>query len=90
MKRISFLFIITALMFCASGCTDNSLTKHFGGNTSIKLEKGEKLMNVVFQENDIWYLTRKMKSTDIPECYKFQEKSRFGVLEGTVNICEQK
>lgn len=89
MKKISILMIV-ATMFALGGCTDNHMTRKFGADTEIKLERGQKLMDVVFNTNNVWYLTRKMNANDVAECYKFQEKSSFGIFEGTINICEQK
>lgn len=89
MKKFAILMIV-ATMFALGGCTDNHMTRKFGADTEIKLERGQKLMDVVFNTNNVWYLTRKMNANDVAECYKFQEKSAFGVFEGTINICEQK
>lgn len=89
MKKIAMLMIV-ATMFAIGGCTDNCITRKFGGTTEIQLERGQKLVNVVFYHDNLWYLTRKMNANDVAECYKFQEKSSFGIFEGTINICEQK
>ena len=89
MKKIAILMIV-ATMFAISGCTDNRVARKFGGTTEIQLERGQKFVNVVFYHDNLWYLTRKMNANDVAECYKFQEKSSFGIFEGTINVCEQK
>ena len=97
MKKFAILMIV-ATMFGIVGYIDNRVTQKCGTdteintekNTEIKLERGEKLMDVVFNINNVWYLTRKMNANDVAECYKFQEKSVFGVFEETIHICEQK
>lgn len=89
MKKI---FILIATMFLAttilSGC--NSISRNFGGSTTINLPKGEKLVNVTWKEDSIWYLTKPMTSGDVAETYKFHEDSNFGVMEGTVIVKESK
>ena len=71
-------------------CTENSRVKNFGGTGNINLPQGQKLVNVTWKENQIWYLTRKMKTDETPETYQFQEESSWGVVEGTYNIRETK
>lgn len=87
MKRLS-IFILLAISLAA--CTENSRVKNWGGEGTINLPKGRKLVNVTWKEAEIWYLTRPMNSTDIAETYKFHEESSFGVMEGTYNIIETK
>ena len=71
-------------------CTENSRVKNFGGTGNINLPQGQKLVNVTWKENQIWYLTRRMKADETPETYQFQEESSWGVVEGTYNIRETK
>lgn len=71
-------------------CTENARVKNFGGTGDINLPQGQKLVNVTWKENQIWYLTRKMREDETPETYQFQEESSWGVVEGTYNIRETK
>lgn len=87
MKKIFLLLIIS---ICLISCTENQRTKQFGGEMEINLPPNTKLVNVTFKESDIWYLTRPMHNTDIPESYTFKEESSFGVWEGTIIINESK
>jgi hypothetical protein len=41
-------------------------------------------------KNQIWYLTKKMRSNDTAETYQFQEESGYGMVEGTYIIREHK
>ncbi len=85
MKKV--LFLLPLILF---SCTENARVKNFGGEGTINLPKGRKLVNVTWKENQIWYLTRAMNSNDVAETYKFQEESSWGVIEGTYNIVETK
>jgi len=71
------------------GC-DQMGAKNFGGNYTIELPKGEKLVNVTWKDSDLWYLTEPMTDEDEPKTYKLNEDSTFGVWEGTVTIVESK
>lgn len=83
------LFIATCLILLVS-CTENDRVKNFGGTGDINLPAGQKLVNVTWKETQIWYLTRKMRASETPETYQFQEESSWGVVEGTYNIIESK
>lgn len=88
MKKAIFYFAILAIGL--SSCTENSRVKSWGGEGTINLPKGRKLINVTWKETQVWYLTRPMNSTDVAETYQFQEESSYGVMEGTYNIVETK
>ena len=82
----STMFAIGAL----TGCTDNTMAKNFGGDMTVNLEKGQKLEEVTWKDDSLWYLTRPMKEGEEPQTYTFQEDSSFGIFEGTVTIVESK
>jgi hypothetical protein len=71
-------------------CTQNEMAKSFGGDVVYNLPKGQKLINVTWKEDHLWYLTKPMTATDTPETYTFKEKSSFGFVEGTVTLNEIK
>lgn len=83
------LFITIGLVMLVS-CTENARVKNFGGEGTINLPKGRKLVTVTWKETQVWYLTRPMTKSDIAETYQFQEESSWGMLEGTYNIVETK
>lgn len=87
MKKV-FLAILIGIM--VTSCTENSRVKNWGGEGTINLPKGRKLVNVTWKETEIWYLTRQMDSNDVAETYQFHEESSYGVVEGTYNIIETK
>jgi hypothetical protein len=87
MKRLIALVVLCA---CFSGCTQNMMTKDFGGKMTVRLNPGEKLVNVTWKDSDMWYLTRPMQPSDMPETYMFQEKSTFGVWQGVMTIIESR
>jgi hypothetical protein len=87
MKKV-FLAIVLGVM--ATSCTENERVKDWGGEGTIKLPKGKKLVNVTWKETQIWYLTRNMDSNDVAETYEFHEESSYGVIEGTYKIVETK
>lgn len=70
------------------GC--QSVTKSLGGSTTIKLEPNQKLEEITWKDDSLWYLTRPMTDEDIAETHTFQQSSNFGVFEGTVTIIEKK
>jgi hypothetical protein len=84
------LVILAAILFSFASCTENSRVKNFGGEGTINLPKGRKLVNVTWKETQIWYLTRPMDSSDVAQTYQFHEESSYGVMEGTYNIIESK
>jgi len=88
MKKLSI--IAFALIVGLSSCTSNEIAKEFGGTMTINLPKNEKLINATWKNQEVWYLTRPMDSNETPQTYNFQEKSSWGVLEGTVIIIESK
>ena len=77
------------LIFCIS-CTENARVKTFGGTLKFELPRGQKLVNITWKDGGMWYLTKPMSANDIVETYTFQERSNFGVMEGTVIIYEAK
>jgi hypothetical protein len=84
------LVILAVILFSFTACTENSRVKNFGGEGTINLPKGRKLVTVTWKETQIWYLTRPMDSSDVAQTYQFHEESSYGVMEGTYNIIESK
>jgi hypothetical protein len=81
-------FIIAMSVFCLTSC-DQYVSKKFGGTTTIKLEKGEKLIEATWKEDgNIWYLVEPMDSNYTPKTKIFKESSTYGVLEGKVIFIE--
>jgi hypothetical protein len=87
MKKV--ILSILAISLLAS-CTQNERAKSFGGTATVNLPQGKKLVNITWKEDQIWYLTRTMNSSDSAETYTFQEESSYGMMEGTVILKETK
>ena len=87
------LFIIALLLFVIirgiGGCKQ-IVARNYGGTVTIKLDPNVKLVNATWKGNEMWLLTKSMQTNDIPENWKFEERSVLGILQGTVNIQESK
>lgn len=71
-----------------TGC--QGATKNFGGSMTLKLPANQKLEEITWKDNSLWYLTRPMTKDDIAESHTFQQSSEWGVFEGTITIIESK
>lgn len=88
MKKIIFTALLSALLLGIAGC--QSATKSFGRNTTLELEPNQKLEEITWKGDSLWYLTRPMTDDDIVETHTFQESPNFGIIEGTVTVIERK
>lgn len=82
--------LIVLYVSCSRGCSEQSMTRNWGGETEVNLEPNRKLLEVTWKDSSLWYLTREMKEDEEAEDYIFQEKDTTGWLEGRVIIHEQK
>lgn len=95
-KKVNLVLIAGAILFaiCVSfsliSCTSNQMSRKFGGTTKIKLEKGQKLIEATWKDDNLWYLTEPMDDDYTPKTKVFMEDSNFGVLEGKVLFIESK
>lgn len=90
MKKLIALILVFVLILSITGCTAQERAKNYGGEYTLELDPGEKLVNITWKEDTIWYLTREMTEDDIAEFYTFKADSSYGVFEGTVYIKETK
>lgn len=89
-----WIYIIAAIVSamivaCLCSC-ENLMTRNFGGSKEIKLEKGQRLVEITFKDNDLWILTEPMDSDYMPKTKIFYEDSNFGVMQGKITIVEQR
>jgi hypothetical protein len=51
--------IIICLMVLVgfTSCTNNVMTRNYGGSETINLPVGDKLVNITWKENELWLLT---------------------------------
>ena len=84
MKQLIALLVLSVALF---SCTSNERARNFGGTEHINLNKGERLVNVTWKQDDLWILTK--QDSNKPSTYTFKEKSSYGVMEGQIIITEQ-
>lgn len=90
MKKIKWLaLVLGCMLLLAAGCTENIRTKRYGGTMKVDLPAGQKLVTATWKDTELWYLTRPMRSNEVPETCTFQEKSAHGLVEGTVIFHER-
>lgn len=87
-KFILMMSIATGVVLLSSGC--QAATKSLGGSMTLELDPGEKLIEITWKDDSLWYLTRPMREDEEPETYKFKQSSEFGIFEGTVTVVESK
>lgn len=89
MKKLIISMMMAVMLLGLTGC-DQYFARNYGGNYTLELPKGEKLVNVTWKDDSLWYLTEPMENDYEPQEYKFQADTVFGVFEGTVTIKESK
>lgn len=87
MKKAIAFFLAAAIL----GCTENERVRSFGGTQTIQLAPGVRLVNVTWKASELWILTRPVnpQGDSKPTTYTFQEKSSFGLMEGTLVLVER-
>lgn len=88
MKTIKIILLLFVLI-SITGC-EQTVSRNFGGYTTINLKPGEKLIEATWKDDNIWYLIEPMDSDYIPKTKVFKESAVFGVLNGTVTFIESK
>lgn len=86
MKKI---FILLVALITLSSC-EQYVARKLGGNVTINLAPGEKLIEATWKEGNIWYLTEPMDSNYTPKVKTFKESSMYGAFEGEVTFIENK
>lgn len=79
---------IVLVVMMLSGC--NSSAKRWGGTTTVELPTNQKLVNVSWKDDSLWYLTRQMRDNEKAETFEYVEKSQHGIIEGKVIFSERK
>lgn len=92
MKRLFILLSVLVLnmMFMLTGCTQQTMTRHLGGTTTIDLPPDYKCVNATWKEANLWVMLKPMDSTYVPQTLLMQEYSEFGIIEGKIIIKESK
>lgn len=89
-KKIIMLLAGLSTMVCLSGCTEQNMSREFGGDMTLELPVNQKLEEITWKEDSLWYLTRPMREDEEAETHTFQQSSSWGVFEGTVTVVEKK
>jgi hypothetical protein len=84
MKKLTALLLLVVTLF---SCTANERARNLGGTEHITLDKGDRLVNVTWKQDDLWILTKQDNTK--PSTYSFKEKSSYGIMEGEIVITEQ-
>lgn len=88
-KKITSIILLCGICVVAlTGC--QGATKSFGGSMKIELEPNTKLELITWKDDSLWFCTRPMREDEIAETHTYQQKSEFGVFEGTVTVVEIK
>lgn len=87
-KKLALLLVVVAAAVMSTGCTEQERAKSFGGEYTLDLPVNQKLVNVTWKEDTLWYLTREMKPGETADRYEFKADSSYGIFEGTVHIIE--
>lgn len=82
------LIVILTPLYMMFG-TENARAKHFGGTMEVELPQGQKLFDVTWKNDSVWYATRPMRPGETAEVYSFQEDSALGIIEGKVIFKER-
>ena len=81
------MFPLMVAVLLLTSC-ENLVTRNFGGSQTIELEKGQRLVEITFKDNDLWILTEPMDSDYVPKTKTFYEDSNLGVMQGKITIVE--
>lgn len=85
MKKIILAFVILTTLALTS-C--NYFARKWGGNVTVNLEPGEKLVEATWKDANLWYLVEPMEDDYVPKTKIFKEASLYGVCEGQVTFIE--
>ncbi len=86
MKKILFILIACVSMSLMS--CEQAITRRYGGNMTVNLNAGERLVEVTWKENSVWYLVEPMDSNYEPKTKVFKENSMLGIAEGSITFIE--
>lgn len=91
LKLIGILVLVIFItMLLMTSCTQNQRAKNWGGTATINIQNGQRLIDVTWKGDQIWYLTDDMPDGYEPKKYNFIEESSFGMMEGKVVFVESK
>ena len=86
-KKLWGIVLGICVMFSLTSCTQTT-ARSWGGSMELQLPAGEKLEEITWKDDSLWYLTRPMRDGETAETHVFQESSDWG-FEGTVTVIEE-
>lgn len=89
-KKIASLLSLLILSLSLCGCTEQRMTREFGGSMELELPANQKLEEITWKDDTLWCLMRPMRDDEEAETHVFQASSSWGVFEGTVTVIEKK
>lgn len=91
MKTKVLLFFVAVFgILSLISCTENQRARQFGGEMTIRLKPGEKLMMATWKNDDLFYLTEPMEEGYVPKVKNFYEDSSYGIMQTTVTFIESR
>lgn len=81
MKKI-ILIAMVALM--AASCTEQQLTRDFGGTMTINVEPNKRVMMATWKNSDLFYMVEDMPTDYEPHDKVLIESSSFGIMESKI------
>ena len=82
--------IVVAMIVGFLFSCENFVTRKLGGSQTITLDKGQRLVEMTWKNNNLWILTEPMDSDYVPKTKTLYEDSNFGMMEGKITIVEQR
>lgn len=89
--RLSLILGLLAAFVIAltlQSCSDQMMTRRYGGKMTYNLSPGQKLEGMTWKGDNLYFLSRPFREGEKPETHTFQESSVHGVWEGTVIVVE--
>lgn len=91
LKVGTLVFVLSLVAACfLLACTNNQSARSLGGETTVNLPRGQRIVLATWKDSNLWYLTRPLQEGEEPVTYTFQESSSWGVVEGTVYFVESR
>ena len=76
------------MTICLFTSCEQYVSRKLGGDITINLAPGEKLVEATWKESNLWYLTEDAEEGYKPKTYEFCETSNMGFLEGSITFQE--
>ena len=94
-KILSTLIVIGCLIggfliFHSCDFCDNHIARSFGGTVTINVDRGYKVTEATWKQNELWYFIEPMEETYTPKTKYLKESSEYGMLEGKVVFKESR